>query len=565
MNLGDWMTDSDRIILIGFSGTGKSAVGHRVAAILGWDFIDIDALVVQSAGKPIDRIFREDGESSFREIEKRAIKSASVKPNVVISTGGGAVIDDSTRTAILGSGFVVCLEAQPTTIVERLAIEMPGNDSSREVRPLLTDSDSSPKDRIETLKRNRQSAYSEAHWVISTDFLSIEQTAQEVLRAWRRLGSSYTQRDVDESVAAMVTTDYGSYPVVVGWEFLESELGRRLLGVGFKGRAFIICDSNVVHPYGRMSQLSLHKAGIESHLFIFPAGEENKSLVTATAIFEWLAERRAERRDAIVAVGGGVAGDLAGLVSALYARGMSLVHVPTSLTAMVDSSIGGKTAVDLPAGKNLVGAFHQPILVVTDVSSLQTLPARALHEGWAEAIKHGFALDEGLVEFYETHSDELLSLDPDLMTKMVAWNIAIKSMVVTEDERETSGLRALLNYGHTIGHALEVVAGYGRYLHGEAVAIGMSGAARLGTLHGITPPEIVSRQRDILSRYGLPTTYRDVDTPSLIEAMTRDKKRSAGESRWILLEAVGKATVHSGIPTEKVEQILDDLVQGTNI
>jgi shikimate kinase/3-dehydroquinate synthase len=549
------------IILIGFSGTGKTAVGHRVSSILGWKLVDIDALIVESEGKSIDQIFRGEGEERFREIEREAVTAAVTDHNVVISTGGGAVTDDSIRTMLLQSGFVVCLEAQSKTIDRRLR---PGPDTdspSPEIRPLLAGTNIEAFERIQALKKERQWSYSGAHWTIATDLLSIEQTSQEVLRAWRRLTPLLARKENDGPVAAIVTTDSGSYPIIVGWDFLEADLGKKLLETGFEGRAFIVCDSNVVHPYGRISQLSLHKAGIESHLFIFPAGEENKSLVTATAVFEWLAERRAERGDTIVAVGGGVAGDLAGLVSAMYARGMNLVHVPTSLTAMVDSSIGGKTAVDLSAGKNLIGAFQQPILVMTDVSNLATLPERALREGWAEAIKHGFALDQGLVEFYEEHADGLLSLDPGLMTQAIGRNITIKARLVTEDERETSGRRALLNYGHTIGHALETAAGYDRYLHGEAVAIGMSGAAMLGTLQGITPIDIVSRQRELLLKFGLPTGFSNVSSSAILEAMTRDKKRSAGEARWILLEDVGRSGVYRGISDQNVHKVLDALIE----
>ena len=331
-----------------------------------------------------------------------------------------------------------------------------------------------PLGRIESLKRERQWAYARAHWTVHTDDLTIEQAAHEVVRAWRRLGAPSAWED-DADFAATVRLEQGAYPVFVGWDTLEEQLGRRLVQTGFSGRAFIVCDSNVVHPYGRAAQRSLHAAGIEMGMFTFPAGEASKSLSTATVIYEWLAERKAERRDIIVAVGGGVVGDLAGYVAATFLRGIRLVQAPTSLTAMVDSSVGGKTGVDLPVAKNMVGAFHHPALVLTDVSALRTLPDRALREGWAEAVKHGLALEAGLVDLYEEHADALLSLDPELTTRAIAWNAAVKARIVSADERETSGLRQLLNYGHTIGHGIEAAAGYDAYLHGEAVAIGMTG------------------------------------------------------------------------------------------
>ena len=357
--------------------------------------------------------------------------------------------------------------------------------------------------------------------------MSAEQAAHEVVRAWRKLGAAQTWRD-DPDLAATVTVEQGAYPVFVGWGTLERQLGQRLAESGFQARAHIICDTNVVHPYGRAAQRSLHAADIEMGLFTFPAGEASKSLETATVLYEWLAEHRVERGDVIVAVGGGVVGDLAGYVAATFLRGIRLVQVPTSLTAMVDSSIGGKTAVDLPVAKNMVGAFHHPMMVLADVSALKTLPERALREGWAEAIKHGFALEAPLVDFYEQHAEALLSLDPELTTEAVARNAAVKARIVTEDERETSGRRMLLNYGHTIGHGVEAAAGYDAYLHGEAVAIGMTGAARLGMMEGVTSAEVVEHQASLIARFGLPSSYAGVAPEAIIQAMSRDKKTTAG-------------------------------------
>ena len=415
---------------------------------------------------------------------------------------------DESRETMLASGFVVALEARPETIYARLTSIAEREGAEAMARPMLQSGD--PLARIESLKRERQWAYALAHWTVPTDALGVEQAAHEVVRAWRKLGAVDSWRS-DPDLAATVTVDAGAYPVFVGWGTLEEQLGPRLAESGFSGRAYIVCDSNVVHPYGRAAQRSLHKAGIEMGLFTFPAGEASKSLATATVLYEWLAERRVERRDAIVAVGGGVVGDLAGYVAATFLRGIRLVQAPTSLTAMVDSSIGGKTGVDLPVAKNMVGAFHHPAMVLADVSTLQTLPERALREGWAEALKHGLALEAPLVDIYEEHAESLLALDPELTTGVVARNAAVKARVVTEDERETSGRRQLLNYGHTIGHGVEAAAGYDAYLHGEAVAIGMTGAARLGMLEGVTPPDLVERQASLIARFGLPSAYAGVD------------------------------------------------------
>ncbi len=550
------MNDRNRIFLIGFSGVGKSAVGRSVARLLGWEFADADEFIVERAGKPVERIFSEDGEPAFREMERAAIAELATRRNVVVSTGAGSVMLDESREAMLGAGLVVALEARPETIYARLMSIAEREGAEAMVRPMLRSDD--PLGRIESLKRERQWAYALAHWVVPTDAMGVEQAALEVVRAWRKIGAADAWHG-DPDLAATVTVDAGAYPVFVGWDMLEAQLGPRLAESGFSGRAYIICDSHVVHPYGRAAQRSLHKVGIEMGMFTFPAGEASKSLATATVLYEWLAERRVERRDAIVAVGGGVVGDLAGYVAATFLRGIRLVQAPTSLTAMVDSSIGGKTGVDLPVAKNMVGAFHHPAMVVADVSALRTLPERALREGWAEAIKHGLALEASLVDVYEEHAESLLALDPELTTGVVARNAAVKARIVSEDERETSGRRQLLNYGHTIGHGIEAAAGYDAYLHGEAVAIGMTGAARLGMMEGVTPPELVERQASLLARFGLPSSYAGVAPEAIMEAMSRDKKTSAGQVSWVFLDGVGRSSLHRGVPPESVERVVREL------
>ena len=550
------MTTRNRIYLIGFSGAGKSAVGRSTARLLGWRFEDADERIVERAGKPVERIFAEDGEPAFRELERAAIAELAREEGVVVSTGAGSVMHDQSLGGMLSSGLVVALEARPETVYRRLSHVAEPDGAEAMTRPMLQSDD--PLGRIESLKRERQWAYAHAHWTVHTDDLTIEQAALEVARAWRRLGAPSAWED-DPELAATVRLEQGAYPVFVGWDTLEDQLGRRLAQMGLSGRAFIVCDSNVVHPYGRAAQRSLHAAGIEMGLFTFPAGEGSKNLATVTVLYEWLAERRAERRDAIVAVGGGVVGDLAGYAAATFLRGIRVVQVPTSLTAMVDSSIGGKTGVDLPVAKNMVGAFHHPAMVLTDVSALRTLPERALREGWAEAVKHGLALEAGLVDLYEEHADALQSLDPELTTRAVAWNAAVKARMVSADEREMSGLRQLLNYGHTIGHGIEAAAGYDAYLHGEAVAIGMTGAARLGMLEGVTPPELVERQASLIARFGLPSAYMGVDPDAILEAMSRDKKTTAGQISWVLLDGVGSSRTHRGIAPERVAGVVREL------
>ena len=363
----------------------------------------------------------------------------------------------------------------------------------------------------------------------------------------------------DQDLAAVAQHSGGSYPVVAGWGVLN-DLGRRFAELGLNGPAYIITDSNVMNPYGRTVQRALQSAGIAAHCFIVPAGEPSKSFESAQAVYDWLVERRAERRHVIVAVGGGVIGDLAGFVAATYLRGMPFVQVPTSMAAMVDASIGGKVAVNLPQAKNLVGAFYQPRGVFADVQTLSTLGKRELSEGWAEAIKHGLILDPDLVDVFEEHAESLMDVEPEISTDVIRRSMAIKAEIVSQDERETLGIRILLNYGHTIGHALEASTEYGRFFHGEGVSVGMIGVAHMAHELGMIPQELVDRHYQLLERFNLPTRAAGVMASDVLRAMSLDKKTESGSNRWIMLEEVGKAVVRSDVPTDLVERTVRELV-----
>lgn len=364
----------------------------------------------------------------------------------------------------------------------------------------------------------------------------------------------------DPNLAAEVHHSGGSYPVVAGWGIVN-DLGDRLSAVGVKNSAYIITDENVMNPYGRNVQRALQKSGIAAHCFVLPAGEISKSFELARAIYDWLVELKAERGQAVISVGGGVVGDLGGFVAATFLRGMPFVQVPTSMAAMVDASIGGKVAINLPQAKNLVGAFYQPIGVFADVEALSTLGKRELAEGWAEAIKHGFILDSSLVDVFEEHAEALMAVEPEISTEVIRRSMAIKANVVSRDERETLGIRILLNYGHTIGHALESSTEYGRFLHGEGVSVGMMGAALMAQEIGMLSRDVVVRQQRLLERFNLPITAKGVAIADVLKAMSLDKKNQGGGNRWVMLEAVGSAVVRSDVPRELVERTIRDLVE----
>ena len=520
--------------------------------------MDTDDEIVASRGMAIEDIFSRYGEEEFRRIERRTLERVARADKQVVSTGGGIVMDERNRAVMEASGVVVLLEARPETILRRLTEQQVQEDDAA-ARPMLEADDLS--ERVHSLKALRQFNYTLAHWTVHTDFLTPADAASEVVRGFEMVNARLQRQTASHGspdLAATVRTSSGDYPLWVGWDIIE-ELGERVRGMMDPPVAYIISDNNV-QQQARRAQRAMESEGIPTHLFFIPPGEQSKSLETAQHIYHWLASLKAERGHLILAVGGGVVGDLAGFVAATYLRGIPYAQVPTSLLAMMDSAIGGKTAVDLPLGKNLVGAFYQPRFVLADVSTLQTLDPRALASGWAEAIKHGLIIDEDLLNTFESLPEEIQSLQPEVATDVIRRSMAVKANVVSQDEKETLGIRVLLNYGHTIGHAIEAATGYDSYLHGEAVSVGMMGAANIGRLMGMTSHSEVERQRSILTAYGLPLNARGVDPEAVSEAMLSDKKVASGSIRWVLLDGIGNATTRNDVPSDMVQSVLNDLM-----
>ncbi len=548
------------IFLTGFSGSGKTTVGRMAARLLGWAFVDLDEQIERAAGTTIEQIFARHGEPHFRRLESDMLAAACERDRQVVSTGGGIVVDWRNRRAMERGGTVVCLEARPETLFARLDRQA-REDADASARPMLFADDALA--RIRSLKARRQFAYTHARLIVHTDDLSPEQAAQEVVRGWKEISESNETRAGWESpdLAAVVETSAGDYPVWVGWDVMDT-LGERVLQtVGETSATYIFTDE---HVYGlaRRAQSSLENAGIAAHIFIMPAGEQHKTLKTAEFAYEWLSHRRAERGHLVLGVGGGVVSDLAGFVAATYVRGMPFALAPTSLLGMMDASIGGKVAVDLPRGKNLVGAFYQPRLVLSDVSLLRGLPPRQMASGWAEAIKHGLILDEELLNDFDARREALLALEPETAAELIRRSVAIKANVVSRDERETLGIRVLLNYGHTIGHAIEAATGYESYLHGEAVSVGMMGAANIALNRGLLDAGDVERQADMLRSFGLPLSFEGVSVDAIEEAMRSDKKVSAGSIRWVLLDGIGNAVTSNDVPPELVRETIEGLAVG---
>ena len=443
-----------------------------------------------------------------------------------------------------------------------------------------------PRRRVESLKAARQPFYALTDLTVHTDEIEIADAVDEIVTAARRraasiLGSDARLRemrngpgvepppltDFGPNVACVVDAGSARYPVYCGWNLLD-RAGDVLDRLGLTGRVFLIADQAIIDSHGATALTSLQAAGRVVESYAVPSGEASKSISSLEALYGWLSSHRAERRDIIFALGGGVTTDLAGTVAATYLRGMPLVHAPTTVLGMVDAAIGGKVAVDLPSGKNLVGAFYQPRAVLSDVATLATLPPRELRSGFAEVIKHGFIRDEPMLELLDTEADSLLDPaaaldDPSrrqLLVDVITRNQAIKAAVVSADERE-SDIRAILNYGHTLGHAIEAVTGYSAVLHGEAVAMGMVAVAEIGCDMGLIDEAVVARHRRLIERFGLPTqSPPGLGRAEILEAMSRDKKVVGGKQRWILLESVGNPIVRDDVPADVVSDAIDAVV-----
>lgn len=323
-----------------------------------------------------------------------------------------------------------------------------------------------------------------------------------------------------------------------------------------RGRlAFVVTDERVA-LHAHAAARSLEAAGFRTATAVLPPGEAQKALPVASGLYDRLADLRADRSTLVVAVGGGVMGDLAGFVASTFNRGLPLLMVPTTLLAMVDSSVGGKVGVNHPKAKNLIGAFHQPVGVWIDTASLGTLPEREYRSGLAEVVKYGVILDADLFAFLEEHADAVLQRDAATVRHVVGRCCQLKATVVERDEREETGLRAVLNYGHTFAHAFETAAGYGSWLHGEAVAAGMVCASRLAERRRLVPSEFTERQIVLLQRFGLPVAPESWDAEALIATMRSDKKAVAGQMRFILPRRMGEVALFDDVPDADVREVL---------
>lgn len=517
------MSIPSRIILSGFMGTGKSTVGKLLAKKLGYDFVDTDGLVELLSQKPIPRIFAEEGEEMFRRWESMAIDQALSQESTVIAVGGGAVCFRDNLDKLRKNGQVVLLKAQIATLLKRLA-----KDSSR---PLLEGAEKEVQ--LRELMAKRAPAYEKISLQISTDRQSPASVVDEILKILPL-----------ESRALRVELGERSYPLYFqkdGVKSLDLLLHRHCPSE----RVILITNTLVNRLHGKKISQVLKK-NHELKTIVLPDGEHHKTLKTVASIYAKLVDFKVDRKTPLVALGGGVIGDLVGFAAASFLRGVPFVQIPTTLLAQVDSSIGGKTGVDLPQGKNLVGAFYQPRFVLIDEAFLTTLKRRELICGMAEVIKYAAIFDAKLFRGLEEHMPAILKGKGSGLEAVVRRCCELKAWVVERDEKETLGIRAKLNFGHTLGHAIESLTRYKKYTHGEAIAMGMVYAARLSVKRAGLPEGDVERLTALIASAGLPTEMPVFPRAAYRKALMQDKKRVSSRMHFVYLNKIGKSLV---IPT----------------
>lgn len=550
------------IFLVGLMGAGKTTVGRALAKRLNKRFIDSDHEIEERTGATIPLIFEIEGEAAFRQREAEVIRDLTAQQDIVLATGGGAVLNAESRAYLKSRGTVIYLRASVNSIVQRT--------SHDKNRPLLQTGD--PRKTIEELSRIREPLYNEvAHIVIDTGRPNVQFLMQSILS---QLGPEHTQAQASpaaqdhhslskhsmtsSSTADTLHVDLGarSYPITIGQSLFGDSA---LLAAHVAGSRVAIVTNTVVAPlYLEQVSKSLQAAGKQVTEIVLPDGEEEKNWENLMKIFDVLLAEKCDRKTTLIALGGGVIGDMTGFAAAAYMRGVPFIQVPTTLLSQVDSSVGGKTGINHPLGKNMIGAFYQPQAVIADTSSLNTLPARELSAGLSEVIKHGAIIDAPFFDWIEANITKLVAKDPEALAYAIKRSCEIKADVVRQDERE-GGLRAILNFGHTFGHAIEAGMGYGVWLHGEAVGCGMVMAADLSHRLGYIDTQSKDRIVALVQAAGLPVIAPDLGTDRWLELMEVDKKNEGGQIKFILLKPLGTSVITT-VPQEVLLQTLNACV-----
>jgi 3-dehydroquinate synthase len=535
------------IFLVGLMGAGKTTVGRALAKKLNRRFIDSDREIEARTGASIPLIFEIEGEEIFRQREAEAIRDLTAQEGIVLATGGGAVLNAKNREYLKTRGTVIYLRATVNSILLRT--------SHDKNRPLLQTAD--PRKRIEELARTREPYYSEvADLIVDTGRTNVQALIHTIMARLEQRSEGGSASPVsgcdpiparklmasDTPKAITLKVDLGerSYPITIGQNLLSDSA---LLARHVTGRRVVVVTNTVVAPLylDRLAE-ALHAAGKQVVRIVLPDGEAEKNWSSLMRIYDVLLAEKCDRKITLIALGGGVIGDMTGFAAATYMRGVPFIQVPTTLLAQVDSSVGGKTGINHPLGKNMIGAFYQPQAVIADTRTLDTLRPRELPAGLAEVIKHGAIIDPEFFDWIETNIPKLLARDQAALAHAVQRSCEIKANVVRQDERE-GGLRAILNFGHTFGHAIEAGLGFGVWLHGEAVGCGMAMAADLSYRMGYIDEAARQRIVALVQAAGLPVKAPDLGVDRWLELMEVDKKNEGGQIKFILLKPLGTAFI----------------------
>ena len=560
------------LVLVGMMGAGKTSVGRRLAGRLGLPFADADNEIETAAGMSIPDIFAKHGEAEFRQGERRVVARLLASGQKVVATGGGAYMLAATRQAIAEQAIAIWLQADVEVLMRRVR--------KRSNRPLLQQADLEPT--LRRLIEERYPIYALAdvtvvsrdgpHDAVVDDIIAMLDQRLPALPPATAAPPSPTPTPpmARQNVAgASVVVELGArrYDIAIGRDLIAAAASH-IVGLAPDSSCCIVTDRNVARLHLPALRGSLSNAGIPHHVVEIEPGEASKSYAGFAMVCDAILAARLERRDLVVALGGGVVGDLAGFAAASVRRGLRLVQIPTTLLAQVDSSVGGKTAINSPYGKNLVGAFYQPSLVLADTGALATLPPREFRAGYAEVVKYGLIDDAPFFAWLERNRQTIFSQGPELV-EAIAKSCASKAAIVARDETE-QGDRALLNLGHTFGHALESLTHFDgeRLVHGEGVAIGTACAFRFSARLGHCDAADAARVEAHLSAAGLPTRIADIagwtdDAEAILESMYQDKKVQRGALTFILARGIGQCFIAKNVAAGDVRAFLEDELKGS--
>lgn len=521
------------VFLYGPPGSGKTTIGAALAEALNLQFLDLDALLETMTGMSITEYFQSHGETAFRDLESEALAEVCGRENqrLVLSLGGGTLLQPENRRQVEANGEVICLMASEETLATNLALQ-------EGIRPLLN---GDLRERLNLLLKARQIHY-DSFPQLTVDGSSVQQVVEKLQNKLGRFRVSGMGAGTDVIVKSGIL----------------SSVGNCLLAHGLKGPVALVSDEHVAPLYGQTVLDSLTAAGYTASQITLPAGEAHKTLESVSYLWQEFLAAGLERGSTVVALGGGVLSDLAGFAAATYLRGIPWVVCPTSLLSMADASLGGKTGADLPQGKNLVGAFHAPALVLTDPNCLQTLPQVELINGLGEVVKHGIISE---AQLYRRCQSPDWQMDPEGLVRQA---VQVKIRVINEDPYE-KGRRAVLNLGHTVGHALELVSDF-HLRHGEAVAIGLVAEAQIAVQLGLAQPDLPEDFSRTLTNLGLPVKIpAGMDLDRVLQVMKRDKKKSAGDVKFVLPEKIGSVQYGISVDENLVKKVLKGLQNPSSV